>query len=484
MITRRTLGAGALGVLAASCAPAPNFSFPAPRSRQFPQGFRWGVASAAYQTEGSREADGRGPSVWDVFPAEKIYDRSDASVACDSYRRYAEDADLIRAASLGMYRFSVAWPRIVPDGVSAMRMMPAGWTGVNQAGLDHYSRMTDALLERGITPYVTLFHWDLPQALQERGGWAARDTAQRFADYAALMSEALGDRVKHWIVMNEAAVHTFLGHVLGTHAPGLADPSLIGAVTHHLNLAQGLGVQAMRAGRSDLEVGTTLALTPSRPSPGVFLNVPAAEGFDAVWNGAFLDPLLKGSYPEAAQSFLGELVLNGDLAITRQPVDFIGVNYYSPAYMRFDLMSDAHIASGRVPDGVELDAFGRHIDPSGLWEMLAHLRDEYGNPRVMITENGCSDAFSAGPAELNDQFRIDYLRRHLEVVLSSIEAGSQIEGYFHWTLIDNWEWAEGYRSKFGLVAMDRESGVRTPKASHAWFKALAVTGLLDAGAER
>lgn len=481
MITRRTLGAAGLGALAASCAPASNFNFPAPRSRQFPQGFRWGVASAAYQTEGSRAADGRGASVWDVFPAEKIVDRSDASVACDSFRRYAEDADLIRAASLAMYRFSVSWPRIVQDGASAMRMMPAGWTAVNQAGLDHYSRMTDALLARGITPYVTLFHWDLPQALQERGGWAARDTAQRFADYAAVMSEHLGDRVKSWIVLNEAAVHTFLGHVLGTHAPGLADPSLIGAVTHHLNLAQGMAIQAMRAGRSDLEIGTTLALTPSRPSPGLFLNAPAAEGFDAVWNGAFLDPLLKGSYPVTAQGFLGDVVLDGDLAITRQPVDFIGVNYYSPAYMRFDLMSDAHIAPGAVPDGVELDAFGRHVDPSGLWEMLARLRHEYGNPRVLITENGCSDAFSTGPAEINDRFRIDYLRRHLEVVLSSIEAGSPIEGYFHWTLIDNWEWAEGYRSKFGLVAMDRESGVRTPKASYAWFKALAETGALDGG---
>lgn len=482
MITRRTLGAGALGALAASCAPSTNFSFPAPRARQFPQGFRWGVASAAYQTEGSRDADGRGPSVWDAFPATRIVDGSDASIACDSYRRYAEDADLIRAASLGMYRFSVSWPRIVPDGVGAMRMMPAGWTGVNQAGIDHYSRMTDALIERGITPWVTLFHWDLPQALQERGGWAARDTAQRFADYAAVMSEALGDRVKHWIVLNEAAVHTFLGHVLGTHAPGLADPSLIGAVTHHLNLAQGMAIRAMRAGRSDLQIGTTLALTPSRPSPGLLLNEPAAKGFDEVWNGAFLDPLLKGSYSETAQGFLGDAVLDGDLTITRQPVDFIGVNYYSPAYMRFDLMSDAHIAPGPVPDGVELDAFGRHVDPSGLWEMLARLRDEYGNPRVLITENGCSDAFSAGPAELDDQFRVDYLRRHLEVVLSAIEAGSPIEGYFHWTLIDNWEWAEGYRSKFGLVAMDRESGVRTPKASYSWFKALAETGVLDEGA--
>jgi beta-glucosidase len=442
---------------------------PALRSRQFPADFIWGAASSSFQVEGSLNADGRGPSIWDVFPRAKIHDGSDASTATDSYRRYAEDAVLIAEAGLKAYRFSIAWPRIVPDGVRPL----------NQAGLDYYARLIDALLARGVTPNATLFHWALPQTLQERGGWAARDTAVRFSEYAAAVSAHLGDRLKHFVILNEAAVHAVLGHVLGIHAPGLTDASKLGAVIHHQNLAQGLAIQALRAGRSDLVIGTTMALMPSRAARGVTpLNAIAANGFDEIWNGAFLDPLFRGAYPGAARDLVREVVREGDLATTRQPIDVLGVNYYSPAYMRFDAGAPSFVAPADPPRGVELDAFGRHVDPSGLFETLERVRTQYGNPRVLITENGCSDAFSDGPAEIDDQFRIDYLRRHIEAVKAAMEAGGDIGGYFHWTLLDNWEWAEGYRSKFGLVAHDRATGARTKKASYSWFSALAQSGAL------
>lgn len=455
-------------------------TMPALQSRQFPADFVWGAASSSFQIEGSLDADGRGPSIWDVLPRAKIHDGSDASIATDSYRRYADDVALLADAGMKAYRFSIAWSRIVPDGQSAQPLIPAGWSGVNQAGLDYYARLIDALLERGVTPYATLFHWDLPQALQERGGWYNRDTAERFRDYAAVVSSHLGDRLKHFITLNEAAVHAVLGHVLGIHAPGLTDASKLGAVIHHQNLAQGLAIQALRAGRSDLTIGATMALMPSRAARGITpLNGLAASGFDELWNGAFLDPLFKGSYPKTARDMMKDVLRDGDLTITRQPVDFLGVNYYAPAYMRFDSNTPSFVAPADPPEGSELDAFGRHVDPSGLFETLERVRTEYGNPRVLITENGCSDAFSEGAAEIEDQFRIDYLRRHLEAVKAAMEAGADIGGYFHWTLLDNWEWAEGYRSKFGLVAHDRTTGVRTNKASYAWFSALAQSGALD-----
>jgi len=471
-LTRRALGLGFAGVGLAACSPQGASRFAAPQSRQFPADFRWGVATSAFQIEGSLDADGRGASIWDVFPRGRIHDGSDATTANDSYRRYGEDVALIADAGMNAYRFSIAWPRIFPDGAGA----------VSQAGLDYYARLVDALLARGVTPYATLFHWDLPLRLQEAGGWRNRDTALQFGEYAQAVLDRLGDRVKHIVVLNEAAVHAVLGHVLGLHAPGLADAELLGAAIHHQNLAQGLAIQAMRAARSDLQIGTTMALMPSRAAGGALapLHRLAAEGFDEAWNGAFLDPLFRGAYPKTALGMVESVLQEGDLEVIRQPIDFLGVNYYAPAYMRFDLGAPSFLAPADPPDGVELDAFGRHVDASGLHEMLTRVREEYGNPRVYITENGCSDPFSDGPAELDDAFRIAFLRRHLEAVKSAMEQGSTIAGYFHWTLVDNWEWAEGYRSKFGLVAQDRASGVRTPKASYAWFSALARTGALDA----
>jgi beta-glucosidase len=477
-LTRRRFGevaACAAAVGLSGCTPK-QAGLPPLMSRQFPPDFAWGAASAAYQVEGALDADGRGPSVWDEFAARPgaIIDGSDASLACDSYRRYTEDVELVAGAALQNYRFSVAWPRVQPDGAG-----PA-----NSAGLDYYDRLVDALLQRSVTPFVTLFHWDLPLALQKTGGWAARGTSLRLADYAAIVATRLGDRVKRFIVLNEPAVHTVLGHVLGEHAPGLKDAGLLGPVIHHLNLGQGMAVSAMRAARADLAIGTTLALQPARPegAPLAFWNRPAAEGFDELWNGSFLDPLFNGAYPQTAMPLVEPHLQEGDLSLIRRSVDFLGVNYYSPTTIKLDLGSASRIAPGAPPASVPRDAFGREIDPSGLFEMLERLRTHYGNPLVYITENGCSDPFSDGPAILDDSFRIDYLRAHLEAVKAAMENGARIAGFFHWTLIDNWEWALGYRSKFGLVAMDRQSGVRTPKASYRWFAQLAATGDLDVAA--
>jgi beta-glucosidase len=470
--TRRELAAlmsGAALTATAACSPiASNSSQPA--SREFPPGFKWGAATSAFQIEGALDVDGRGPSIWDVYSrnASHIVDRSDASVATDSYRRYADDVALLAGAGMSAYRFSISWSRVLPMGAGA----------VNEKGIDYYKSLTDALLGRGIEPYATLFHWDLPQALFEKGGWGSRDTAYRLADYASLVAERLGDRLKNFIILNEAAVHTIVGHVLGLQAPGLKDANLLGPVTHHQNLGQGLAIKALRAARSSLRIGTTLALAPSRAAgPWWDLrNRFSASAFDAVWNGAYLDPLLKGTYPWAAQSFVGPSIKDGDMAITRQKFDFLGVNYYAPTYIKFDTSNPSYIGPGLPPKGVELDAFDREIDPSGLAEMLTRVREDYGNPQVMITENGCSDPLHANsPAILNDRFRIDYLRRHLEVVKVAMEKGSPISGFFVWTLVDNWEWEQGFTAKFGLCAMDRKTGVRTTKASYDWLQTLAKT---------
>jgi beta-glucosidase len=475
-ITRRSLAPLAAGAaIAATASCGPNVST-VPQSRQFPADFKWGVATAAPQIEGAIDVDGRGPSIWDVQAKKpgKVIDHSDTSYGTDSYRRYKDDVALIAGANLKAYRFSIAWPRVMPEGAGA----------VNDKGIDYYKRLTDALHQSGIEPFATLFHWDLPQALQDKGGWANRDTAYRLADYAAIVADRLGDRIANFIILNEAAVNTVVGHVLGVGAPGHKGGDILGAVTHHQNLGQGLSMQAIRAHRPSAKVGTTMALMPMRPE-GSWWNLRndlPAYAFDALWNKAYLDPLFDGSYPMVFQSFVESVVKDGDMAITKQPVDFLGVNYYSPEYVKHDDANPGGIGPGVPPKGVELDAFGRQIDPTGIGECLERVRNEYGNPDVIITENGCSDPLGNGPGVIDDPFRIDYLRRHMEVVKAEMEKGSPVKGYFVWSLIDNWEWDSGFTAKFGMVAMNRTTGVRTPKKSYEWFAQLAKTGLLKGAA--
>ena len=462
-----SLGAAAL---VAGC----NSKKPASEARQFPSTFHWGCGSSAFQVEGALDVDGRGESIWDVFAKQKghIIDGSIPNKSCDSYHRYKDDAVLLSAANLNSYKFSIAWPRIFPTGSGFL----------NELGMDYYDRLTDALLERHITPYATLFHWDLPQRLYESGGWMSRDTGERFADYTAAVTHRLGDRLKNFITINEANVHMLLGHVMGNCAPGLHDGKLIGPVTHHLNLAQGRAIQAMRAQRNDLTIGVALALSPSRPEGGEIhlLNDLAASTFDDVWSGAFLDPLLKGRYPLATHQMLGDVVKTGDMSTIHQGCDFIGVNYYSPFYIKADFGGPSFIGPGRTPSGVPMDASGRQIDATGLPEILNGLTKDYGNPRLIVTENGCSDPWGDRPAIVNDDFRIRYLSAHLHAVGQAMDNGSRVEGYFVWSLLDNWEWNQGFSSKFGLVANDVSTGERTPKKSYAWFARIAETGFLPA----
>jgi beta-glucosidase len=348
--------------------------------------------------------------------------------------------------------------------------------------MDYYNRLTDALLERHITPYITLFHWDLPQGLFELGGWMARDTGERFADYAAAVTRRLGDRLKNFITLNEPNVHMLLGHLIGNHAPGLHDAKLIGPVTHHLNMAHGRAIQAMRAQRNDLTIGVGLALAPVRPEGGRIhlLNDVAALAYDELFSGAFLDPLLKGKYPLAAETMLADAVKPGDMSTVHQGCDFIGVNYYTPFYLKADFSGPSFIGPGKTPAGVTRDASGREIDPSGLQEVLNRLTKDYGNPRLIVTENGCSDPLGDHAAIINDEFRIHYLSAHLRAVLQAMDSGSRVEGFFVWSLLDNWEWDLGFTSKFGLVAHNVKTGERTPKKSYAWFADIAKTGLLPA----
>ena len=374
-------------------------------SLAFPPSFTWGAATAAYQIEGATGADGRGPSVWDTFARTpgKVRGGDTGDIACDSYHRYAEDADLLRSLGLRAYRFSVSWPRV----------FPAGGGQLNQAGLDYYKRLLDALNERGITPAATLFHWDLPQALQDRGGWAARDTAFRFADYAAAVAGALGDRVPRWITLNEPLVVAHNGHRIGVHAPGLADNAVADAVTHHLLLGHGLGSAAVRAAASGADVGITLNLTPVR--------VTAADGTrlhgmgevlerarrvaDAVCNGIFLEPLLSGRYPEHAPPVIlppAGLVRDGDMTTIAAPLDFLGVNYYQPEHLRAGDPDNLRrgedrpmpgIEGGVVryrPDGMEQTPMGWMIDPDGLYELLLRLSADAPGLPLYITENGCA----------------------------------------------------------------------------------------------
>ncbi len=431
----------------------------------FPPGFVWGTATSAYQVEG--RADRRGDCIWDRFcrlPG-KIKDGSNGDIACDEYHRYAEDIALIAGAGLKAYRFSVAWARVLPTGSGAP----------DARGLDYYSRLADALLKAGIAPWLCLYHWDLPQALQDKGGWTVRGTADRYADYAAIVARRLGDRVTTWLTLNEPSVHAILGHGYGLHAPGLTDRTAMFAALHHQNLAHGGGVQAMRAiGGGRFRIGTALSLQPTRPADGLAANEPAARMWDAVWNRASLDPPLLGRYPAVIANDVAALVKPDDLARIRQPIDFIGVNYYNPAYQRRDPNGLFGTNWGAVPARLQRTALGWPVDPEGLVEVLADLRDHYGNPPIYITENGACYADKPGAdGKVDDHDRIAFLHDHIAACHLALGQKANLRGYFAWTLLDNFEWAEGYTAPFGLVRVDRTTLQRAPKASYQWFARVA-----------
>jgi beta-glucosidase len=425
-----------------------------------PAGFVFGASTASYQIEGAWDEDGKGPSIWDTFSAEpgRILDGSDGKVACDHYHRYVDDVALMKRLGIGAYRFSIGWPRIQPDGTG-----PA-----NAAGLDFYDRLVDELVGAGIEPMATLFHWDLPQALQDAGGWEARATAEAFGEYAALCAARLGDRVGKWAPVNEPNVVTLLGHAIGEHAPGKQLGFGALPVAHHLNLAHGLAVQALRANGAR-EIGAATNHAPVWAASDSAEDIAAADTFDSLWNRIFGGPVLLGEYPEG----FGDLmpIVEGDLETIRQPLDFYGFNYYNP--MRISAAPEGAEVPYEQNDiaGREHTGIGWPIVPEGMREVIGQLVERYPDiPSIYITENGA--AYPMGPDDngvVDDQPRIDYLDSHLRAVADAIADGADVRGYYSWSLMDNFEWAFGYTQRFGLVHIDYDTQVRTPKRSFDWY---------------
>jgi beta-glucosidase len=440
---------------------------------RFPDGFHWGAATAAYQIEGSPQADGKGESIWDRFAHTpgRIRTGETGDVACDSWRRWREDVALMKEIGLTSYRFSISWPRIQATGRG-----PA-----NQRALDAYGELIDGLLGAGIRPFPTLYHWDLPQALEDAGGWPERDTAARFAEYAALVVRALGDRVPGWMIFNEPHIFTTLGYLLGIHAPGRRDRDAFLRATHVVNLAQGEAFRAMKSERPGLSVGTAFNMSPCEPASDGDADRAAAERWHALVNYWFLQPALRGGYPDAFQGGpplerMG--VRDGDLALLRAPLDFLGINLYTRTLVRANPDDPNGLGASPVSpfggdQGPRTD-FGWEVWPDALHDMVVRVTRDYDRPIIEITENGCS--YGDAPDErgvVNDGRRIDYYRGFLAALHRAIQAGADVRGYHAWTLLDNFEWAEGTAQRFGLVWVDFATQRRIVKESGRWYAAAA-----------
>jgi beta-glucosidase len=467
----------------------------------FPKGFLWGAATAAYQVEGAAREDGRGDSIWDTFcrlPG-AVVDGHTGDEACDHYHRYREDVALMRSLNLGSYRFSTSWSRIQPDGRKS-----------NTAGLDFYSRLVDELHAAQINPWLTLYHWDLPQALEDDGGWANRDTAYRFAEYALAVHEVLGDRVDVWTTLNEPWCSAFLGYGSGVHAPGRQSRPNALAAMHHLLLGHGLAVTELRQRAPKAKLGLTLNFTVVDPvDPGDPTDLDAARRIDGQFNRAFLDPVFHGAYPadflaDVAEYGLEERILPGDMSTISAPIDTLGVNYYHgeavTGHPRTDA-GNAHAAPVErplappypaadqvsvVPRGLPTTAMGWEVQPEGLYRLLARLQEDYSGPAgtgLYITENGAAYDDAVGPdGAVEDPDRLEFIRAHLIQCHKAITAGVDLRGYFGWSLMDNFEWAWGYHKRFGLVRVDYATFERTVKASGSWFANVAGTNSVHASA--
>jgi beta-glucosidase len=443
----------------------------------FPQGFAWGTATASYQIEGAVAEGGRKPSIWDTFSHTPgtVLGGDTGDVADDHYHRYRDDVAIMAGLGVTHYRFSLAWPRLQPDGRGR----------VNEAGLDFYRRLVDELLAHGITPWVTLYHWDLPQTLEDAGGWPERDTALRFAEYATLVHDRLRDRVRFWTTLNEPWCSAFLGYANGVHAPGRREPAAALAAAHHLMLGHGLATEAMRAADPTASYGITTILSPVAPATASEADADATRRVDAVHNRIFLDPLLRGRYPDdlradvAAVSDLG-FVQDGDEATIGVPIDVLGVNYYARTVVRAGNEADgpddgalAWVGSTgvrRVAQGLPTTAMGWEIDPTGLYDALTRVTREYGPVPLYVTENGAAfDDRVAPDGSVPDPDRVAYLDGHFREALRAVRDGVDLRGYFVWSLLDNFEWAYGYSKRFGIVHVDYETQVRTPKSSALWY---------------
>lgn len=437
--------------------PMPNN----PRSARFPDGFVWGAATAAYQIEGSPTADGAGASIWHRFAHTpgKIEAGHTGDVACDHYRRYREDVALMKRLGLGAYRFSISWSRILPEGCGQ----------VNPAGIDFYARLIDALLEAGIVPFVTLYHWDLPAALDDRGGWLNPDIEGWFADYAETCFRAFGDRVRHWMTLNEPWVVSDAGYLHGVHAPGHRNPLEAPIASHHLLLAHAAAVRAYRA-MQDGEIGIVVNLEPKYAASDSAADLEAAARADAYMNRQFLDPLFLGRYPEEMAEIYGEGWPRFDDAAMRriaEPIDFLAINYYTRSVTADDPAAlPVRARSVRQPGALYTET-GWEVHPDSLTRVLRWVRGRYGAIPLYITENGAAfpDPSTVAGDRLDDPLRVDYLRSHLLAAKRAIDEGCDLRGYFVWSLLDNLEWASGYTKRFGIVHVDFETQRRTPKTS-------------------
>jgi beta-glucosidase len=437
---------------------------------RFPEKFLWGAATSSYQIEGAVKEDGRGESIWDRFSHTpgKILNGDTGDIACDHYHRFKEDIRIMKKLGLKSYRFSIAWPRIFPNGKGA----------INSKGVDFYKQLVEELLEKGIEPMVTLYHWDLPQVLQDKGGWYNRDTIGYFADYAFYMYRALGDRVKLWITHNEPLSSSYIGHATGEYAPGIADPAVSAQVSHHIMLSHAKAVQAFRQSDCrDGSIGIVLYFVDIHPASDKQEDREIAQMVDGVINRWFIDPVLKGSYPgETLDIFMKEfnapVIKQEDMDFMKaNAVDFIGVNYYTrmvvrkskgPAFLGYETV---------IPEHANLTGIGWEIYPEGLYNILMKICRDYGNPLMYITENGA--AFSDTQVKGNivqDNDRIDYVKAHLIEVNRAIKDGANIGGYFLWSLMDNFEWSHGYSQRFGIIHVDFETLKRSWKKSAFWYR--------------
>jgi beta-glucosidase len=427
------------------------------------QPFLWGTATASYQIEGAASEDGRTPSIWDTFAhtPHKIERSETGDVACDHYHRYKEDVALMKELGVNAYRLSISWNRILPDGKGKP----------NSRGVDFYNRVIDALLTAGITPFVTLFHWDLPQSLQDRGGFTNRDIAGWLTDYAGQAAKHLGDRVKHWIVLNEPSVFACLGHALGVHAPGIADLKAFFAATHHLNLAQGTAVKALRSLDSSFQLGTTLNVHLAIAADNTEASAAMAQRHNDLWNDSFLGPLLMGEYPERVLPELEPFIQHGDLEIARQKVDFLGINHYFRAHVIANPKAILGYEQVAPPAELPRTSFEWEINPQHFRDLLLLIHERYPCPPIYITENGAYfDDVVSDDGEVHDTRRIEFLDGDINAMLEARRSRVDIRGYFVWSLLDNFEWACGYRPTFGIVKVDFKTLKRTPKDSFFWYR--------------
>jgi beta-glucosidase len=450
-----------------------------------PADFLWGAATAAYQIEGATTEDGKGLSIWDTFAhTPGAIERGETGdIACDHYHRWREDVDLMAQLGLRAYRFSISWPRVLPTGRGT----------VNQAGLDFYDRLVDALLARSIIPFVTLYHWDLPQALEDAGGWLARDTASALADYAEVVTRRLGDRVKYWVTINEPFSTAYLGYVGGEfgagegythlrHAPGLRGFENFAPVMHHQLLAHGLALQVLRSNAPGSQAGIAFNIAAVEPENGDPANEPVAQIADAFLNTSALDPVLKGHYPDLLQFFFGpDLVKDGDLALIGAPTDYIGVNYYTRVLIRATPDNPIPGFENAPPATTDLTDMGWEIYPQGLAARLRRLHADYPGHDIYITESGAAFPDVLDPdGHVHDERRTTYLREHIKAVLATRDEGVPVKGYLVWALLDNFEWSLGYRPRFGLIYADYPTQQRYIKDSGHWLARLIASGDLDA----